>query len=108
MSKWAVVFCCTRAEHEFLDLPIDAQARLTRTLELFEARGPLALMMPLARPVDGKLWELRASGRDGVARCLYVLDTGRTLLILRAFTKKTQKTPRAEIDLAWSRWRERP
>ena len=64
MSKWSVTFCCTRAEEEFLELPVDVQARLTRTVELFEVRGPAALMMPLARPVDGKLWELRASGRD--------------------------------------------
>ena len=63
-------------------------------------------MMPLARPVDGKLWELRASGRDGIARCLYVLDTGRELVMLRAFVKKVQKTPRAEIVLAWGRWKE--
>jgi len=52
------------------------------------------------------LWELRASGRDGIARCLYVLDTGRALVILRAFEKKTQKTPRAEIALAWARLEE--
>lgn len=106
MSKWSVTFCCTRAEEEFLELPVDVQARLARTVELFEVRGPAALMMPLARPVDGKLWELRASGRDGIARCLYVLDTGRTLVILRAFVKKVQKTPRAEIEVALSRWRE--
>lgn len=106
MGTWSATFCCARAEAEFLELPPDVQARLARTIELFEASGPLALMMPLARPVDGKLWELRASGRDGIARCLYVLDTGRELVILRAFVKKVQKTPRAEIELAWGRWKE--
>lgn len=106
MSKWSATFCCSRAEEEFLELPADVQAKLARTIELFEASGPVALMMPLARPVDGKLWELRSSGRDGVARCLYVLDTGRTLVILRVFVKKVQKTPRAEIELAWGRWKE--
>lgn len=104
MGKWTAGFCCARAEKEFLGLPVDAQARLTRIVELFEECGPAALMMPLARPVDGKLWELRASGRDGIARCLYVLHTGRQLVILHAFAKKAQKTPRSAIHLAWSRW----
>ncbi|OGR35568.1 MAG: hypothetical protein A2051_14250 [Desulfovibrionales bacterium GWA2_65_9] len=103
MSKWSVIFC-EHAEAEFCELPADVQSKLTRTMFLFKVHGPAALMMPLARPVDGKLWELRASGRDGIARCLYVLDTGRALVILRAFMKKTQKTPQAEIKLAWARW----
>lgn len=106
MSTWHVTFCSEQATAEFLDLPRDVRAKLTRTIGLFEASGPAALMMPLARPVDGKLWELRASGRDGIARCLYVLDTGRALVILRAFEKKTQKTPRAEIKLALARLEE--
>lgn len=106
MSNWRVTFCSEQAVAEFLNLPRDVRAKLTRAIGLFEASGPAALMMPLARPVDGKLWELRASGRDGIARCLYVLDTGRALIILRAFEKKTQKTPRAEIALAWARLEE--
>lgn len=106
MKKWSAGFCCARAEKEFLHLPADTRARLARIVELFEERGPAALIMPLARPVDGKLWELRAAGRDGIARCLYVLHTGHLLVILHAFAKKTQKTPQAAIQLAWSRWEE--
>lgn len=106
MSTWHAIFCGEQAEAEFLALPRDVRAKLTRTIGLFEDHGPAALIMPLARPVDGKLWELRASGRDGIARCLYVLETGRELVILRAFAKKTQKTPRAEVTLAWARLEE--
>ncbi len=106
MSAWTYSFGNPKAEKEFQGLPKDVQARLVRALELFKIHGTAALTMPLARPVEGKLWELRASGRDGIARSLYVLDTGRELVILRSFTKKTQKTPRAEIELAWSRWSE--
>jgi phage-related protein len=35
-----------------------------------------------------------------------VLHTGNLLVILHAFAKKTQKTPQAAIQLAWSRWEE--
>jgi Phage derived protein Gp49-like (DUF891) len=34
------------------------------------------------------------------ARALYVTATGRRVVILRVFTKKTQKPPRREIGLA--------
>lgn len=62
--------------------------------------------MPLARPLDGKLWELRATGRDGIGRCLYVIATQKRLVVLRAFAKKTRATPRSEIETAWRRWEE--
>ena len=106
METWSVLFASATVEAEFLELPGEVQARLTRTIDLFMEIGPKALTMPLARPVDGKLWELRAQGRDGIARCLYVLATGKRMVILRGFAKKTQKTPRTEIKLAWKRWEE--
>jgi phage-related protein len=42
-------------------------------------------------------------GRDGIARALYVTAVGRRIVVVRAFVKKTQKTPRAEIKLALRR-----
>jgi phage-related protein len=49
---------------------------------------------------------MRLRGRDGIARALYVTATGRRVVILRVFTKKTQKTPRREIELARQRAKE--
>ena len=45
-------------------------------------------------------------GRDGIARALYVTAVGRRVVMVRAFVKKTQKTLRAEIELALSRAKE--
>jgi phage-related protein len=42
-------------------------------------------------------------GRSGISRALYVTAIGRRVVILRAFIKKTEKTPRREIELALSR-----
>ena len=50
-----------------------------------------------------RLWEMRLSGRGGIARSLYVTAIGRRVVILRTFVKKTQKTPRREIELALRR-----
>jgi phage-related protein len=45
-------------------------------------------------------------GRDGIARALYVTAVGRRIVVVRVFAKKTEKTPRREIELALRRARE--
>jgi len=42
-------------------------------------------------------------GKDGIARALYVTASGQRVVILRVFTKKTQKMPQREIKLALKR-----
>ncbi|MYH34867.1 MAG: type II toxin-antitoxin system RelE/ParE family toxin, partial [Gammaproteobacteria bacterium] len=56
--------------------------------------------------VTGPLWEMRLAGRDGIARALYVAATGRRVVVVRVFVKKTRRTPRREIDVALKRARE--
>ena len=46
------------------------------------------------------------TGRDGVARAIYVLAHERRIVILHAFVKKTQRTPPGAIRLAAERARE--
>jgi phage-related protein len=46
---------------------------------------------------------MRLTGRDGIARALYVTAIGKRVVVVRAFVKKMQKTPRAEIELALRR-----
>jgi phage-related protein len=58
---------------------------------------------PHIRHIEGRLWEMRLTGRGGIARALYVAATGRRVVIVRVFVKKTEKTPRREIDLALAR-----
>ena len=42
-------------------------------------------------------------GKDGIARAIYVTAHQRRVIVVRAFRKKTEKTPRREIDLALRR-----
>ena len=65
-----------------------------------------SLREPHVKHLEGKLWELRLTGRDGIARALYVTAIGRRMIVVRAFVKKTQKTPRSEIELALQRAKE--
>ena len=58
---------------------------------------------PHVRHIRGQLWEIRLKGKAGIARALYVTAKEQRVVILRAFIKKTAKTPLGEIDLALQR-----
>ena len=58
---------------------------------------------PHIRHGEGRLWEIRLRGRAGIARALYVTASGRRVVIVRAFVKKTAETPRSEIALGLAR-----
>ena len=45
---------------------------------------------------------------DGIARALCVTARGKRVIVVRAFVKKTQATPRSETDLALRRARDIP
>ena len=103
MNQWRVVIPDGDVLTEFKGLPRDIQARFVRIFELMEKHGLSYLTMPYVRHVEGKIWEARAKGKDGIARGLYFTATGQTVCLLRFFMKKTQKTPKREIELAKKR-----
>ena len=45
-------------------------------------------------------------GKDGISRAVYVSAKGRRVIVVRVFVKKTQKTPRREIEIALQRAQE--
>lgn len=61
---------------------------------------------PYVKHLEGALWEMRLKGRDGIARAAYVTATGRRVVVVHVFRKKTEKTPRREIELALRRARD--
>lgn len=68
--------------------------------------------LAVARHLRGDLYEVRADGERASYRTLFAAEGARSqvLLGLSAFSKKTQKTPSREMDLADRRlqdWRSR-
>ena len=45
-------------------------------------------------------------GRDTMARAIYVTAVEKRIVVVRVFAKKTQKTPRREIETARARAKE--
>ena len=103
---WRVETLDGRVDAEVLALPADMQARFYRIGDLIEAKGLTGVGEPHVKHLTGKLWEMRMSGRDGIARALYQAAAGQRVVVLRVFVKKTQRTPQSEIDLALERAKE--
>lgn len=103
--RWSVETLDATVDAEIAALPSDVRARLSRIGFLIEDLGLERLREPHVRHLEGRLWEIRLRGRDQIARALYITAIGRRVVIVRAFIKKTEKTPRREIDLALTRAR---
>lgn len=101
--KWTVSYLDPIVGHEIAELPKDMQAKLRRVADMIEQLGLSAMREPYIKHLQGKLWEMRLTGRDGIARAIYVTVSGQRVVVVRVFRKKTQKTPRGEIELALKR-----
>lgn len=93
------------AENELMALPADLRAQFLHIAELLSEFGPHKVGMPHIRHLENKLWEIRMTGRDGIARAIYVASSEQNLIVLHVFKKKTQKTPRKAINIAHERRR---
>ena len=76
----------------------DARIKLTKIrdyVKLLMMNGP-RLVEPYSKHLEGEIYELRPASN----RILYAGWSGDKYVLLHVFTKKTQKTPRREIEKA--------
>lgn len=103
---WSVETLNRTVDGEILSLPPEFQGKLLRMIDAVQVLGPMGLPRDWSKSLGDGLWELRLQGRDGIARAIYVTATGRRVVIVRVFVKKTQKTPGHEMELARRRAKE--
>lgn len=59
--------------------------------------------MPTCRPMGDGLFEVRTNlPQNKIARVLFCFYEGK-MILLHGFIKKSQKTPKQQLDLAWER-----
>lgn len=105
-TLWRVVYYETNngeavVENEMRALGEKDFARILRTVNLLEEFG-IELDGGYVEHVEGKIWQLRV----GKYRVLYFTFHNKQFVLLRIFMKKTNKTPRREIEMAKSRLNE--
>jgi phage-related protein len=103
---WRVEILNRTVERELGALAQDIRQRFLRISELIETHGVAAMREPHVKHLEGKLWEMRMKGRDGIARAIYVTALGERVVVLHAFAKKTQKTPTRALEIARTRAKE--
>lgn len=103
--EWKVVFFeSTRGdkpvEKFFYEQQLKTQAKMLHLFELLETYGS-QLGMPHAKQLGLGIYELRIRGKEEL-RIFYGFKQ-KTVYLLHAFKKQTQKTPRKELEVARKR-----
>ena len=103
---WSIVFYTDRRGESppsnFInDLPVMEQAKIRNALRLLREFGT-NLGMPHARPIKGKLWELRPGG----IRLFYFAYIDQQFVILHGYRKQSMKAPDREVAIAMRRMKE--
>jgi phage-related protein len=106
LVNWSVEFLDEALHLKLHSLPKDVIASFLRIVRLIELEGPQNVHEPYVKHLDGPIWEMRLRGRDGIARAAYVTAHARRVIIVHVFQKKTEKTPRREIEMALKRAKE--
>lgn len=90
----------TMPAKEFLDsLDVKMRAKMVRTVVMLKCSGH-ELREPYSKPLSEGIFELRAKVGSDISRVLYFFVTGRTAVLTNGFIKKTQKSPKEEIERA--------
>ena len=81
-------------------LPDADKSEIGKDILAVQFGWPLGL--PLVDRVEGDIWEVRTKLVNRIARVLFIVD-GSTMVLLHGFIKKSQKTPKPDLDLAKER-----
>jgi len=97
--EWEIVYYNEAVRLWVDSLPVGIRAYYARITEAMRQYGP-NLGMPYTRAMGDELFEIRARGKEGIARIFYCTVVRGKIMILHGFVKKTDKTPRRELTTA--------
>ena len=75
---WRIETLNKTVDRDLDALPVDIRARFARICRLIATVGLERVGTPHVRHLTGPLWEMHLTGRDGIARALYVTAAGRS------------------------------
>lgn len=104
--RWSVETLDEVVDAEIEALPAGLRGRLIRVMEMVQNVGLTEMRDPHVKHIEGKLWELRATATEGIARGLYVTASGRRVVVLHVFVKKSQRTPKGVLAIARERMKQ--
>ena len=75
------------------------RTRIIKIANLLEQEGN-RVGMPYSEELEDGIFQIRAQQEGNISRILYFFIIGKTIVLTNGFTKKTPKTPPAQIALA--------
>jgi phage-related protein len=100
--SWNIIFYKNQNGKEIVkdnirNLNEDTKSKIARFLDLLRHEGPF-LGMPYSKKISSNIFELRIHGKQET-RIFYTFK-GNNIHMLHIFQKRTQKTPKNEIETA--------
>jgi len=103
--EWSIEYFSEDVEESILSLPDGLLARYLRLTDLMIEFGP-NLGLPHTKAIKTGLFELRVKSKEGIARVFYCTILRNKIYMLHIFIKKSQKIPKKELKIAFSRLKE--
>lgn len=89
----------TPAEDFLNSCDIGMRSKMSGSIAVLQEKGSLT-REPYSKHLEDGIFELRAVKGSNISRVLYFFYYGGKIILTNGFIKKTQKTPRKEIELA--------
>ena len=97
--KWEILYYNEKVQMAIDAWPVGIRAYYARITERMIVFGP-HLGEPFTQSMGGKLIEIQAKGKEGIGRAFFCTLAGQRIIILHEYIKKTQKTPKKELETA--------
>lgn len=102
MSKWTISYYNQSVQEAIAEWPKGLLAKYMRTIDLIEEFGP-QIGPPHTKAMGNGLYEIRIKAKEGIGRSFFGYLIKNEIIILHSFIKKTQATPKKELDIARKR-----
>jgi phage-related protein len=103
--EWEIAYFSRDVQDAIMAFPAGIQARYIHLTARMITFGP-DLGMPHTRALGKRLFELRMKAKEGIGRVFFCTSSGRRIMMLHAFVKKSAKTPAKELKIARARLKE--
>lgn len=100
-----ITYYSESVQEQISELPDTLAARYIVLTRRMLAIGP-NFGEPHTKAMGSGLFELRLKGAEGIARVFYCTLIGKRIVMLHSFVKKTDRTPKRELEVAQSRLKE--
>jgi phage-related protein len=98
-KNWLQVFISDQARKEILEWPLEIRKDLGSILTKLQKGTTVGY--PDTKPINTVapgVFEIRLKDASGAFRAFYVIKTKHGVVVFHSFMKKTQKTPKQEIE----------